>query len=138
MKLTVIKKRVSFSAAHRLFSDGMSEEENERIYGKCASPHYHGHNYVVEVAVEGPIDSRTGMVVNFSELKRIMDEEIVSKLDHTNLNVDVDFLKDIVPTAENIACAIWKILEKRLNGVNLRSVEVWENQDSSALYEGKE
>ena len=108
-----------------------------RIYGKCASSHYHGHHYVVEVAAEGPIDPDTGMVVNYSELKRIMDEEIVSILDHTNLNMDVDFLKGIVATAENIARAIWEIPEKRLNGVSLRSVEVWEKQDSSALYEGK-
>ena len=136
--MAIVKKRVRFSAAHRLWSDKLSEEENLRIYGKCASPNYHGHNYVVDVAVEGPIDADTGMVINFTALKGVLEDEIISKLDHSNLNMDVEMLKGVIPTAENLARKIWQLLENKLGNAKIHSVELWENEDSSAIYNGKD
>ena len=129
MKLT---RRYRFSASHRLHSDALSEEANWSTYGKCNNPYGHGHNYVVEVRVEGPVDERTGRVVDVVELDGIVQKEIVSRYDHRNLNEQVPELDGLVPTSEVVAEAI----EQRLESVwpeglpSLARVRVWETKNN--------
>lgn len=100
MKFTT---RYPFSAAHRLHSNELSEEENWQVYGRCNNPYGHGHNYWVEVTVSGEPDGQTGMVVDRQQLNRCVEEEILSKVSHRNLNEQVEELRDVVPTTENLA-----------------------------------
>lgn len=132
----IIRKKFQFSAAHKLFSPDLSEEENCRIFGKCAGPHFHGHNYTLEVAVSGEVDPQTGMVINFEDLKSIVQEEIVSVLDHKNLNLDVDFLNGEITTAENIARLIWQKLKPRFKDIKLWEISLAETEDNIAVYRG--
>ena len=92
----------------------MSDEENEKIYDKCNNLHGHGHNYTLEVVVAGDVDPKTGYVIDLKLLKKIMRENVIARLDHKNLNLDVDFLKDVIPTAENIAKGIWDQLADKI------------------------
>ncbi|HIE80842.1 MAG TPA: 6-carboxytetrahydropterin synthase, partial [Nitrospinaceae bacterium] len=98
-----ITRRLEFCASHRLFNPAFSDEKNAATFGLCNNPNGHGHNYVLEVTVKGEVDPETGMVLDLKTLKKLINEEIVDKVDHKNLNVDVEFLKNVIPTAENIA-----------------------------------
>ena len=135
-KNAYITRRMMFSAAHRLHEEKLSEEENLRIFGKCNNPNGHGHNYTVEVTLSGPIDPKTGMVFNLSELKRVMSEAIEKRLDHKNLNMDVPLLKNINPTAENIAVAIWDMLQESLPKGLLHEVRLVETENNFVSYRG--
>ena len=132
----IIKRKVSFSSAHRLYSDALSDEENQAVYGKCSNPNYHGHNFSLEVAVEGEPDPRTGMVINFKTLGEILEREVVEQLDHRNLNLEVDWLRGVVPTAENLVRAIWEILEGKIPQGQLHSLTLSETESSSVTYFG--
>lgn len=110
-----ISKQIEFSAAHRLFLDHLSHEENVRLFGPCANPFGHGHNYTLEVTLKGKRDPKTQMVVHFGKLKHILQEYVVSVLDHRHLNHDVEFLKGVLPTSENIVEALWNRLAPLLN-----------------------
>ncbi len=132
-----LTKRVQFSAGHRLFNPELSDEENRRLYGKCSNPGGHGHNYALEVTVEGELDPRTGMVVNFAELEATIRREVLDRFDHKNLNTEVDALRGLVPTAENIAVAIWKCLEPNVAPGRLVEVRVAETDTNIATYRGK-
>jgi len=133
----IIRKQFHFSAAHRLYSPHLSEGENEKQFGKCASPNCHGHNYKLEVAVTGDKNPMTGMVINFDELKEIVQEEIILELDHKNLNLDVDFLKGEITTAENLARLIWDRLQTRLSSVSLYEIILSETDDNMVIYRGQ-
>jgi len=133
----IIRKQFHFSAAHRLHSSRLSEEENRAAFGKCSNPHYHGHNYRLTVAVTGDVNPETGMVINFEQLKRIVNREIIDKLDHTNLDMDVDFLEGQVTTAENMARLIWERLAPRLDGIRLYEIELAETDDNIVVYRGE-
>jgi 6-pyruvoyltetrahydropterin/6-carboxytetrahydropterin synthase len=133
----IVTARLDFSAAHRLNNPAKDAEWNRRVYGKCDNPSGHGHNYVLEVSVEGPIDPETGMVIDLKRLKDIMRERVVNRVDHTNLNVDVDFLRGVIPTAENLAMAFWKQLSPAIVEGRLRRVVLHETDRNSALYEGE-
>ena len=109
-----VTRRMKFCAAHRLYNPDLSDQENDRIFGVCNNPAGHGHNYVLEVTVAGEPDPRTGMIINLKELKEILNQEVVGKLDHKNLNVDVGFMEGCVPTAEMLATRIWDIIERKL------------------------
>ena len=135
--MVIVRKSFSFGAAHRLFSPHLTEEENASLYGKCSNPNFHGHNYTLEVAVQGDIDPRTGMVINFYDLKKIVNEVIIDKLDHKNLNLDVDFLKGEISTAENMARLIWKELEPCLENVRLYEIVLAETPDNVVCYRGE-
>ena len=132
----IIRKCFQFSAAHRLHSPSLSGEENIDTFGKCNSPHYHGHNYRLEVAVAGDIDPKTGMVINFEELKTIVNENIIDQLDHKNLDMDVDFLKGEITTAENMARLIWKRLEPHVKKARLYEISLAETEDNIVVYRG--
>jgi 6-pyruvoyltetrahydropterin/6-carboxytetrahydropterin synthase len=127
----VVTRRVEFSASHICRSPELSEEENRRLFGAAANPHGHGHNYVVDVSLEGDPDPVTGMVLDLKELKEILNREIVEPYDHRFLNYEVPPFDRVVPTAENIAQDIWKRLAPHFlrGGRRLRSVRVYETPD---------
>ena len=126
--------RTHFAAAHRLARPELSQEENEQIYGKCARPHGHGHNYLVDITVRGGIDPRTGMVCDLSALQRLVDDLVVEPFDHTFLNKDVPFFAECVPTAENIALHIADRLSTpiRAIGAHLHKVRLQESPNNAA------
>ena len=132
----LVKVRTHFSAAHRLCRPGLSDAENFALYGKCSNPNSHGHNYDVEVAVAGDIDPDTGMVVNFYELTEAVEREIVSRVDHKHLNMDVDFLQGVIPTAENMARIFWERLAPHVRGGRLHSITIGERDINIITYYG--
>ncbi len=117
-------RRFSFSAGHRYWVEAWPAAENERVFGKLTVPH--GHNYTLDVTIRGPIDLRTGMVIDLGELKRIVGEAVVERFDHADLNADPLF-RGRVPTTENIALAVWELLAPKLGADRLWQVRVWED-----------
>jgi 6-pyruvoyltetrahydropterin/6-carboxytetrahydropterin synthase len=120
----VITRKAEFSASHVCRIDALSDAENRKLFGEEAHPNGHGHNYVLEVSVEGEIDPITGMVMNLKELKDILEEEIVQSMDHRFLNKEVPPFQTVVPTTANLAKEIWRRLEKRFTGGNPALVRV--------------
>ena len=114
-----VGRRITFNAAHRLNNPNWSDEKNTAVFGKCNSPNYHGHNYTLETWVEGPVDPDTGYVIDLSELKKIIKEEVEEPFDHRNFNLDVPEFADLNPTSENIAKVIYEKLKPRLKEFNL-------------------
>lgn len=137
MPLVYVTRKVHFNAAHRLHNPDRSDEWNRRVFGKCNNPNWHGHNYVLEVTVAGEPDPETGYVIDLAVLKRIVEEKILSKCDHANLNLDVDFLRGILPSTENFAVAIWRELEPALPSGRLHAVRLHETDRNSAEYRGE-
>jgi 6-pyruvoyltetrahydropterin/6-carboxytetrahydropterin synthase len=132
-----VTRRVHFSAAHRLHSPALSDEENRRIFGLCNSPNWHGHNYELDVTVEGRPDPVTGYVVDLG-LVRQAAESVIGDLDHRNLNLDVPWLADTIPSTENLVVAIWERLVPRLPaGGTLVRLVLWETPRNSAEYSGE-
>jgi 6-pyruvoyltetrahydropterin/6-carboxytetrahydropterin synthase len=133
-----ITRKFHFSASHRLYKEELSDEENYKLYGKCSNPNGHGHNYILEITIEGEINKNTGYVMDLSQVKDIVEKNIIQKTDHKNLNTDVDFMQGIIPSAENIAAAIWKELYDKFNFGNCRlySVRIKETENNSAEYRG--
>ena len=133
-----ITRREHFNAAHKLFNTSWSEEKNLEIFGKCANPNWHGHNYQLFITVKGNIDEKTGYVVNLKELSTLIRSKVVDKLDHKNLNMDVEFMKGIMTSTENVAISIWKQLEDPINkmGCNLHCVKLCETENNSVEYFG--
>jgi len=136
MPIVTVTRRLRFNAAHRLHNPALSDEENVAVFGKCNNPNWHGHNYVLEVAVEGPIDERTGYVIDLSQLKSIVQREVIDRVDHRNLNVDVEFMRGVNPTAENIVVACWRVLERHVAPGRLRRLRLWETENNYVEYEG--
>lgn len=132
-----VTRRVHFSAGHRLHNPSFSEEENREVFGACSNPTGHGHNYELEVTVEGEVDPATGFVVDLKRLKDLLERLVVSDVDHANLNVDVDWLRGVNPTAENLAVRIWERLEGELDGAELVSVKLWETERNVVEYRGE-
>ncbi len=124
-----LTRRYMFSASHRLHSDAMSDAENVATYGKCNNPHGHGHNYVLEVTIAGEPDPMTGMVLDLKELKAILQREIVDRMDHRSLNYEVPELAGQIPTCENIAAVIWKLLAPKITKGRLDRVRLYESPD---------
>lgn len=132
-----VTRREVFSASHRLFNPELTEEENEKIFGKCNNHNGHGHNYVLEVVVAGEINTLTGYVIDLKVLKKIILEEVIAKVDHKNLNIDVDFLKSKIPTAENIAVGIWQEIKDKIPSGKLYSVKIYETENNYVEYKGE-
>lgn len=131
-----VTKKLNFSAAHRLFNPKLSEEENREIYGKCSNPHGHGHYYTLEITIKGEIDERTGMIINIDDLEDVAKKEIIDKVDHKNLNLDVDFLQDIIPTMENLAKKFWDILKDKIPKGELCKIKIYESGNNYVVYKG--
>lgn len=129
-----LSRRYHFSASHRLHVDAISPEENRAMFGKCNNPYGHGHNYTVQLTLSGPIDAVTGMVTNLADLDAFAEREMVSKLDHANLNT-LEFFRDVVPTTENLAIEIWQIFAEYPHAT-LERVRVEETNNNSFDYFG--
>ncbi len=135
MGRVMVTRRVHFNAAHRLFNPAWSEQLNLEVFGRCSNPNYHGHNYELDVTVEGEIDPETGYVADMRVVKRIVEERVVSYLDHKNLNLDLPEFQELNPTAENLILAIWKLLDGHLPG-RLARLVLWETPRSCVEYSG--
>jgi 6-pyruvoyltetrahydropterin/6-carboxytetrahydropterin synthase len=131
-----LTRRYRFAASHRLHSALLGGEENRRVYGKCNNPYGHGHNYLVEVAVSGPVDPATGMIANLSELDAFVEREVIEPFDHTYLNEEISEFRERVPTAENICIEIFNRL-REFPRAKLERVRVEETSLNSFEYRGE-
>jgi 6-pyruvoyltetrahydropterin/6-carboxytetrahydropterin synthase len=140
--MVYLTRRYHFCACHRLHNEALSDEANLRIYGKCDSPFGHGHNYALEVTVEGPIDEQTGMVFDLPALDGLVEKEVLERFDHTNLNLDAENFRSRVPTTENVCTEIFDLLESKLEGggplgaARLTRVRLEETSSNFFEYEG--
>lgn len=134
----IVTARLTFSAAHRLHNPNYDAEWNRRTYDKCDNPRGHGHNYTLQVSVRGKIDPETGMVIDLKRLKDIVRERVIDRVDHTNLNEDVDFLRNVIPTAENLARAFWQQLAGAIAEGELYEVALQETEKNSVVYRGED
>ena len=135
--MVYVTRRETFSAAHRLFNPKFSDAENEKIYGKCSNPNWHGHNYTLEVVVAGNIDPSTGYVLDLKKLKAIILENVIEKVDHKNINTETEFMKGIIPTTENLTIAIWNQLAGKIPSGKLHSVKLYETENNYFEYKGE-
>lgn len=135
MKVTVCRE-VHFNAAHRIFNPAWDDKRNEEVFGLCSLPHYHGHNYDLVVKLTGEVDPETGYVFDMKKLKDILDEHVVDRYDHKNLNVDVPEFLTIIPSAENIAIAIWNILREKIEARYAIQVVLYETARNFVEYSG--
>ena len=131
-----LTRKLEFSAAHYYHNPEFSEEENRRLFGKCNNPNGHGHNYTLEVTVEGEPDARTGMVLDLKQLKEILEREVMEVFDHKFINRQVEQMKGQIPTTENIARCIWELLEGKIPGGQLHRVRLYEIDDLFVDYYG--
>ena len=134
--MVYLTRRTTFSAAHRLWSNHLTEEENIALYDKCANPNGHGHNYILEVTVRGNPEPRTGMVLNLTDLKQIINEQVVDWVDHKHLNYDVPWLEGSIPTTEMLVIKFWERLEGALPQGLLYEVKLYETDNNIASYRG--
>jgi 6-pyruvoyltetrahydropterin/6-carboxytetrahydropterin synthase len=130
-------RRYRFAASHRLHSEKLNEEENNRLYGKCNNPYGHGHNYVVEVRLSGPVDPATGMVLNLADLDSFVEREVIEAFDHKSFNEDVPEFREQVPTTENVCIEIFERL-RRFPKAKLERVRVEETANNAFEYTGNE
>jgi 6-pyruvoyltetrahydropterin/6-carboxytetrahydropterin synthase len=137
MAEVTVTRRLMFNAAHRVHNPALSDVENARLFGKCNNPNWHGHNYTLDVSVHGPIEARTGYVMDLGALKQLVEERVVGKIDHKNLNLDVDFMRGLIPTSENIIVAIWRELEPALGPARLTRLVLWETPNNYVEYTGE-
>jgi 6-pyruvoyltetrahydropterin/6-carboxytetrahydropterin synthase len=138
MATMYLTRREVFSASHRLWNHELSDAQNYELYDKCANPNGHGHNFVLEVTVVGTVKGESGFAVDFKTLKDLIRTEIVNKVDHKHLNYDVDFLQGIIPTAENIVRAFWRVLEAKSGEVKLSSIRLHETENNMVEFRGEE
>lgn len=133
-----ITRRESFNAAHKLARPDWSDDKNAAVYGKCANPNWHGHNYHLYVTVKGEVNPETGFLVDLKWLKHVINTEVVDKIDHKNLNLDVDFMKGKLASTENLAIAIWDILMPIISqeGAQLHSIKLYETENNFVEYLG--
>ncbi|KEQ31718.1 6-pyruvoyl trahydropterin synthase family protein [Pedobacter antarcticus] len=133
-----ITRKENFNAAHKLARPDWSDDQNLQVFGKCANPNWHGHNYQLFVTVKGEIDRETGFLVDLKWLKNVINEHVIDKLDHRNLNLDVDFMKDKLASTENLAIAIWEELVPHINSSNaqLHSIKIYETENNIIEYFG--
>jgi 6-pyruvoyltetrahydropterin/6-carboxytetrahydropterin synthase len=139
MEMVYITRKEHFNAAHRLFRPEFSDEENMRVFGKCSNPNWHGHNYTLSVTVKGNVSSETGFVANLKEISTLIHEKITDRVDHRNINLEVDFMAGKLATTENLAVGIWNELEPGIRnlGAELHCVRLEETENNMAEYYGE-
>lgn len=139
MPIAYITRRERFNAAHRLFSNELTDEENLKIYGKCSHPNWHGHNFDLFVTVKGEIDKKIGYVTNLNNISKLIKELVTDKIDHRNINLDVDFMQGKIASTENLALAIWGVLLKPVEdlGVKLHCIKIQETENNYVEYFGE-
>jgi len=133
MKIKVSRKE-HFNAAHRLFNPDLSNAENEKIFGKCSNPNFHGHNYELIVSVIGEPDSKTGYGYDMKHLSDLIREHVIRNFDHKNLNLDTEHFKNLNPTAENIAVVIWKIMREKIDSKFDLKITLYETERNFVEY----
>lgn len=131
-----LTRKEHFNAAHKLSNPAWSDEENLEFFGKCSNKNWHGHNYTLLVTVKGNPNPETGFVMNVKKLSKIIQEEVLEKIDHRNLNLDVDFMRGILPSTENIAIAIWSQLKPHITDCELHCVKLYETEIIFVEYYG--
>ena len=138
MKEVFVTRRERFNAAHRLFNPSWSDDKNESFFGKCSNKNWHGHNYEVFVTVKGSVDVETGYVIDMKVLSDLIKSKITDKMDHKNLNLEVDFLKDVITSAENIVISIYNELYDDIKkiGKQLHCVKLYETENNYVEYYG--
>jgi 6-pyruvoyltetrahydropterin/6-carboxytetrahydropterin synthase len=136
--MVYLTRRERFCAAHRMFRPDWSDEKNKEVFGKCSNPNWHGHNYVMWVTIKGEPSGEHGFVININLLKQIILENIINKIDHRNINLEVDFMKGKIATTENLAIAIWDTLKPLVakEGALLHCVKIEETENNSIEYYG--
>ncbi|MBS1646837.1 MAG: 6-carboxytetrahydropterin synthase [Bacteroidetes bacterium] len=134
-----VTRREHFNAAHKLYNESWSPEKNETVFGKCANPNWHGHNYELFVTVKGSVNPQTGFVVNLKDLSALIRTEICDKLDHKNLNLDVDFMQGVMTSTENVAIVIFNKLAPKIKelGTNLHAIKLCETENNCVEYFGE-
>jgi 6-pyruvoyltetrahydropterin/6-carboxytetrahydropterin synthase len=137
MPQVTVTRRLQFNAAHRVHNPALSDAENQATFGKCNNPNWHGHNYILDVSITGDIDPRTGYVIDLAVLKRIVAHEVVDKVDHRNFNLEVDFMRDIIPTTENIIVQMWRVLAPAVAPARLTRLVLWETPNNYVEYSGE-
>ena len=137
MPVVTVTRRLHFNAAHRVHNPALSDEENVRLFGKCNNPNWHGHNYILDVSVRGAVEDRTGYVLDLSVLKSIVEERAVNLIDHKNFNLDVPFMRGVIPTSENIIVGIWRELEPAIRPGRLAKLVLWETPNNYVEYTGE-
>ncbi|MBN1339452.1 MAG: 6-carboxytetrahydropterin synthase [Bacteroidales bacterium] len=137
--MITITRRERFNAAHRLFRPEWTDEKNLEVFGKCSNPNWHGHNYTLYVTVKGDVNPETGFIINLRDLSRIVNEKVIDKLDHKNINMEVDFMKGRLVSTENIAVAIWEQIEPEIKALNaeLFCIKLVETENNYVEYYGK-
>ncbi len=135
--MILLTRKADFAAAHFYWNENWSGEENRRVFGKCSNRQGHGHNYTLEVTVEGDVDPTSGFVVDLKKLKEVMEQEVIAVYDHRHLNHEVPEFKTMQPTTENIAIAIWRRLEGKIPHAKLYRVRVYEMPDLFADFYGE-
>lgn len=136
MPQVTVTRRLKFNAAHRVNNPALSEERNREIFGKCNNANGHGHNYTLDVSVQGEIDPDTGYVMDLGRLKVLVEREVVDAVDHHNLNIDVPFMRGVIPTAENMVVVFWHILEPKMAPSVLTRLVLWETDNNYVEYSG--
>ena len=133
-----ITRRERFNSAHRLFKPEFSDEQNLQVFGKCSNPNWHGHNYTLFVTVKGDVNPDTGFVVNLKDLSTLIDRHVIEKLDHRNINLEVDFMSGKLASTENLAIGIWNELVQplKLLGAMLHCIKVYETENNFVEYFG--
>ena len=131
---TAITRKMHFNAAHRLHNSEWSDDVNKEVFGKCNNVLYHGHNYELEVKVIGVVNPETGFLLDVKDLKRIVNEKVINRFDHKNLNLDVPDFKDLIPTAENIIIVIYNKLRKKLNQKFELKIKLYETERNIVVY----
>jgi len=137
MSTVYVYRRAHFSAAHRVFDPALSDEENFNLFGGCSNPTGHGHNYYIEVCIAGEPNQKTGYVIDLKKVNEILQRYFLEKVDHKNLNTDVEFMKNVNPTTENIAIAAWKQLAPHITEGKLHSVRIYETEKNFVEYRGE-
>lgn len=134
-----VTRKEHFNAAHKLHNPHWTEEKNKEIFGKCANENWHGHNYQLYITVKGDPDAETGYVVDLKKLSALIKEKIIDKIDHRNINLDVEFMKNRMASTENLAIAIWEELAPFVQGPNysLYSIKLFETENNFVEYLGK-
>lgn len=138
LRMIYITRRESFNAAHKLARPDWTEDENTAVFGKCANPNWHGHNYQLYVTVKGEVNPETGFLVDLKWLKQVINTHVIDKVDHRNLNLDVDFMKGKLASTENLAIAVWDILKPQINesGAELHCIKIYETDNNYVEYFG--